>query len=357
MKSLSASDTLPNVSRLSIEDTRRVRAIRDELATVRLGGPPVMDAVLPALREALRTDKIITYALRPHGDGLAVRWAALERLPRDHLVQSFDRFLEGRGIDWTSYNPVRPEPSQRNRAMLSSAIATTVGHDPFQQPIAKFFAQVGLGGHDNLRALVCDGPSLLAWVGAFQQEPFDASQARVLSAVLPAMQRRLRLEHQIADFPRTTAALAAALEAIGGAAFVIGPHGELHEANSAALTLLGQRNRDVRLALRDAAAKRPAALAFRLTPLVGPGEPGGYLAILREPPASIGSNLDRAAARWGLTPRQRQTLELVAEGRTNAAIAATLGIAERTVELHVSLLFDKAGVENRSALVGSLLCL
>lgn len=354
MKSPAAPDTLPAVSRLSLEDTRRVRAIRDDLATVRLGGPPVMDAVLPALREALRTDKVAAFAMRPRGNGLGLRWAFTDRTPPGGMKR-FDQFLEGSGVDWTSYNPVRPEPSQRNRAMLTSTIAAVIGREPLAQPIGKFFETIGLGGHDNLRALVCDGPSLLAWVGAWQQEPFDASQARVLSAVLPAMQRRLRLEQQIADFPRTTAALAAALEAIGGAAFVIGPHGELHEANSAALTLLGQRNRDVRLALRDAAAKRPAAFAFRLTPLAGAGEPGGYLAILREPPASIGSNLERAAARWGLTPRQRQTLELVAEGRTNAAIAASLGIAERTVELHVSLLFDKAGVENRASLIGSLL--
>ena len=39
-------------------------------------------------------------------------------------------------------------------------------------------ALVGLAGHDNLRALICDGPSLLVYVGAWQLQPFDARQRR-----------------------------------------------------------------------------------------------------------------------------------------------------------------------------------
>ena len=39
------------------------------------------------------------------------------------------------------------------------------------------------------------------------------------------------------------------------------------------------------------------------------------------------------------------------------AIAATLEIALRTVEFHVTVLFDRAGVETRSALVASVLAM
>jgi DNA-binding NarL/FixJ family response regulator len=45
-----------------------------------------------------------------------------------------------------------------------------------------------------------------------------------------------------------------------------------------------------------------------------------------------------------LTPREREVLELVAEGRSNRAIAETLFIAERTVESHIQHVFDKLGL-------------
>lgn len=45
-----------------------------------------------------------------------------------------------------------------------------------------------------------------------------------------------------------------------------------------------------------------------------------------------------------LTPRQRDVLTLVAEGRSNAAIARKLGIAEKTVVQHVSLIYDQLGL-------------
>lgn len=45
-----------------------------------------------------------------------------------------------------------------------------------------------------------------------------------------------------------------------------------------------------------------------------------------------------------LTPRERETLQLMAEGRSNAAIAQTLFISPGSVEKHVSSLFIKLGL-------------
>jgi DNA-binding NarL/FixJ family response regulator len=42
-----------------------------------------------------------------------------------------------------------------------------------------------------------------------------------------------------------------------------------------------------------------------------------------------------------LTPREREVLVLMAEGRTNAAMAGTLGVSERAVEKHVTAIFSK----------------
>jgi DNA-binding NarL/FixJ family response regulator len=46
-----------------------------------------------------------------------------------------------------------------------------------------------------------------------------------------------------------------------------------------------------------------------------------------------------------LTPREREVLALIAEGRSNAGIADALTITEKTVEFHVSSIFSKLGLE------------
>lgn len=45
-----------------------------------------------------------------------------------------------------------------------------------------------------------------------------------------------------------------------------------------------------------------------------------------------------------ITPRELEVLELVAQGRSNAAVAAALVLAERTVETHMRSIFDKLGL-------------
>jgi DNA-binding NarL/FixJ family response regulator len=49
-----------------------------------------------------------------------------------------------------------------------------------------------------------------------------------------------------------------------------------------------------------------------------------------------------------LSPRERTVLGLVAEGLSNAAIADSLSLSEKTVRNHVSNVFDKLGVWSRA---------
>jgi DNA-binding NarL/FixJ family response regulator len=50
------------------------------------------------------------------------------------------------------------------------------------------------------------------------------------------------------------------------------------------------------------------------------------------------------------TPREKQVLEMLVEGRPNKGIAEPLGIEVRTVKAHVAKLMRKVGVRNRIAL-------
>ena len=51
-----------------------------------------------------------------------------------------------------------------------------------------------------------------------------------------------------------------------------------------------------------------------------------------------------------MTARESEVLALVAEGRANKEIAATLGVSPRTVEKHVESLLRKTGARSRTHL-------
>ena len=50
----------------------------------------------------------------------------------------------------------------------------------------------------------------------------------------------------------------------------------------------------------------------------------------------------------GLTPREAELVELIAQGLDNAQIAARLELSDKTVRNHITSIFAKLGVDNRS---------
>ena len=56
-----------------------------------------------------------------------------------------------------------------------------------------------------------------------------------------------------------------------------------------------------------------------------------------------------AASTDGLSPREREVLDLVADGRSNEEIAAALHLSVRTVERHLQNCYAKLGVHGQSA--------
>jgi non-specific serine/threonine protein kinase len=109
--------------------------------------------------------------------------------------------------------------------------------------------------------------------------------------------------------------------------------------------LYGQMEQTVRATLGDAASTAAWEAGTQLS--------GAQ--ILAEVDALIQTITDDADAAsplnttHGLTPRETEVLRLLAEGRSNRAIADALFLSERTVEHHVQHILAKLGLESRTA--------
>jgi DNA-binding NarL/FixJ family response regulator len=76
---------------------------------------------------------------------------------------------------------------------------------------------------------------------------------------------------------------------------------------------------------------------------------GGLAAARRLGPDAARSQVRDRGHPLGLTRREREILEGICAGRTNAEIAAKLFISPKTVDHHVSAVLAKLGAPNRNA--------
>ncbi len=60
---------------------------------------------------------------------------------------------------------------------------------------------------------------------------------------------------------------------------------------------------------------------------------------------------DEAVASLGLTPRELEILELIAQGLSNKEIAAKVFVSENTVKTHSGRVFEKLGAKRRTQAV------
>jgi DNA-binding CsgD family transcriptional regulator len=100
-------------------------------------------------------------------------------------------------------------------------------------------------------------------------------------------------------------------------------------------------------------SERDVEVLERLRPHLRRLDPYGafrrHVAELR--PDGIGTSRRLDGAK--LTPREREIAELVAEGKTNAEIAASLWIAPGTVKKHLENIYAKIGVGRRAAVAAA----
>jgi len=78
--------------------------------------------------------------------------------------------------------------------------------------------------------------------------------------------------------------------------------------------------------------------------IFGPGVAARVLAYFSDPPRAVAAEYPFPA----LTDRERQVLELLAQGRRNADIAAQLYLSPKTVSNHLTVIFAKLQVAGRA---------
>jgi DNA-binding CsgD family transcriptional regulator len=321
-------------------------AIKASLDRWSPGADAALKGLCKPLRELLGAEIAVAHCINRerrleflYADGIGPELVAARIA--DMLERSPGRFA--------GYDVERPAPRDRNAVCVATRSLSV--EERLRFPVYRdVLHPLALHTHDQVRVLICDGPSLLAWVGALREEPFTRAELRRFASLIPSLKRRLTLERQVDIANLSSAALPAVLEAIPAAAFVLGPTGAISFANSAGAQLVQSKPR-TSLELRERVLRRALRAApFAISPFEARGMGTHHLAVLQRPAGATEGRLAEAARRWGLTRRQSQVLGLLAQGKPNKAIADALGCAESTVELHVTSALRKAGCASRAEL-------
>lgn len=330
--------------RASNRDITLTREIESQLAAWR-GDTSAIADILEPLHGALHAEKTFAYTFTTERGQPCVDAAFQYRMPN---IRNFPQESRAFAHGWSAYDPTRPEARQRNRAVTMKELQRVAG-GVGGLVATTYWKSKDLADRDQLRVLICDGPVAVAWVGGFRPGTFDAADRRALQRLVPALQRRLRLESRLRDGDLARATMFAALERLGAPAFVASANGRVQHANSAGQVMLDKDRASVTALLTEGIAQSKPGF----TPLQTNGMARHYLATLSTPEPK--ARAATAADAWSLTPRQREILDLLVEGCSNQVIAACLAISVRTVEVHLSTIYQRVGVEGRGALLARVL--
>ncbi|WP_232293757.1 response regulator transcription factor [Stigmatella aurantiaca] len=341
-------------------------------------GAEALPSLTARLREGLRAERAMAYGVTVGLDHYGAGFChAAGFSPETELFNTLDGFLRERPTPWGYFDPARPASAQRNRVLhfrpatqvesqeapLHEAGAASwkrLGISPDQEALVRervsqsgvlLYRQLGMENMFQLRALICEGPALLSWIGALRSEPFTAREQRIFQTLVPMLQRRLTLEARLREAGLLHSALEAAMEALGQPAFVLTSTHQVVHANGAGRALAAQSTQPLTEAVRRHTQGEPALPEISVTALRVPGLAMHYLVVDKSALSQANARVHLLAERWELTSREEQVLEHIVQGQSNRAIAAQLGCSERTVEVHVTHVLSKAWVESRSALI------
>lgn len=345
------------MARLSVAEMEVALALSVEIKTIRVDGDSAFGATLERVRTFLELDNLLLWCPQERTKG----WG-IERLEATGFPTATAARLEGLLLDYLQHAPYRfwffdplyPESDQRDRVVDSIEL---VGANAYRaSPVFRELIEpLGFAKAREVRALICEGRSLLGWIGSLHSAPLHPEQRMRLNALLPALSLRLAADRALRTRTQTSATITAALDRIRPPAFVVGANGEILAANRSGRSRLdterASSTQELDAVLRGQSVEYAERIALR-----GSGVPPALLIISPDQSVSyVEESVMRASQEWGLTARQCEVLRLIVRGHSTAAIAEQLGVGERAIELHVTVLLERARASSRTGLVASVL--
>jgi DNA-binding NarL/FixJ family response regulator len=160
----------------------------------------------------------------------------------------------------------------------------------------------------------------------------------------------------LGDGPMARVALETLLAELGAPAFIVSATGTVLHTNGEGAKAVARSSDQLRRELAGAVASlhdETKAGPALVTTLRCADSATYYLVIFRVP-SSPKDNVEWRASLWELTARQTEVLSLLSEGFSNKTIASRLACAERTVESHLTAIFEKSGFHGRTELLAAL---
>jgi hypothetical protein len=339
---------------------RRLAEARDQLARVVEGEWRIGHRIPEMLAECLGAERTLFYQLEAISQG--VRLAAVhcdtQRMTQDART-IFGGWLE-QGRPFAHFDATCPDPKQRNSVLTLGSLRKLVPRRPEDEAIyGELWPRMGLANCEQLRVLVCEGDSLLAWIGGFQGGRFRPSQKRVLRALAPAMRQRLSWERRIEETAIRAAGFEELIEGTTRPAFLVSGTGKIVAENEAARRWLNEDLAGVRECLAQARREphRYAAEAISIN-VRSIGQTLTLLMLARQyviggaqplPGGTAGSQ-----TRQRLPPSLLRVAQSIAAGLSDKEIAAAHHLSVSTVRTYVRQVYSLMGVHNRVQLADAL---
>lgn len=315
-----------------IEELHRCRSLDDFPAHALAALAPLVPSNLAAFNEVnVARGRMISVADR-HVDGYAELESVWERYSAEHpLVRYIAETGDGQAIKLSDFL------SEREYHRL------------------ELYRQVykALGAEDQMSITIrSDGGVIIALAFNRAQRDFTERERVKLNLIRPHLLQAYANVEELADHAEEKADLQTALRETGHGLIAVEGGARIAHATPGARECLARYFPDA-----TEVNAVPSALATWFA--TEPRHPfvlhdANAKLIVRTPQGTnrrlliIGEEMQRTTAAR-LTPREREVLHWLAEGKSNATIATILGIAPGTVKQHVESILGKLGVENRTA--------
>jgi len=313
-----------------------------------------MGEVARALAEDLGAE---TIAYRPelYGSGWVMRGVPHGPAAAQCLEAAGLALRQAPEVGFALYNPLLVQPAQRN-VLLGVDAYRRLRDNASEATKAFLHATQGSNGllqMSHMRVVLAEGPIMLSWLGAWREVPFSAAEEHRFGELIPALASRFRLENKLGLAGITELdAMFTCLAAVDNPAFVLNKHGRALFANDIAAALV---DRDFALLneLREhVSGGRPSARVKGTTAIHAQGAVY-HVVLLGLEPRHIMDRVREATRRWLLTPSEAAVLLHLVDGAANKDIAAKLGCAPRTIEVHVGAILRKTGQASRAELIAA----